>query len=110
MTDNYTGDDELWLWMTRRELRALNDADRQRALAAMNSRIKEALDSDEPFTGSARGTTAEQLAQVKRAQQLRAERMSRPPYTEADSTTGPVVTSAEFRHRQEVANDGRGWI
>lgn len=89
MTDNDIDDDELWLWMTPRELRALNDADRQRALAAMTCRIKETRDSDEPFTGSARVMTSEQLAQMKRAQQLRAERMSRPPYTEGDPRREP---------------------
>lgn len=89
MTDIDTEDDELWLWMTRRELQALNDADRQRALAAMKCRMQEALESDEPFTVSARVMTADQLAQMKRAQQLRAERMSRPPYTEADPRPEP---------------------
>lgn len=77
MTDNDTEDDELWRWMTRGELRALNDADRQRALAAMTCQMKGTVNADEPYTGSARGMTAEQLAQMKRAQQLRAERMSR---------------------------------
>ncbi|WP_137872724.1 hypothetical protein [Rhodococcus sp. Q] len=89
MTDNDTEDGELWLWMTRRELRALNDADRRRALAVMTSQMKEAVNADEPFTGSARVMTAEQVAQMKRAQQLRADRMSRPPYTEADPRPEP---------------------
>jgi hypothetical protein len=70
MTDIDSGDDELWLGMTRREFRALNDADRRQALAAMKCRMREALESDESFTVSARVMTAEQLAQMKRAQQL----------------------------------------
>lgn len=79
MTDD-DSDDELWLWMTRREFRALNADDRARALAALRRHVK-AVASEGAVSFSGRAMTADDVAKAERARRWRTERMSRPPYT-----------------------------
>ena len=72
--------------MTRREFRALNDADRARAVTALKRRAQELLDSGEPVSFSGRAMTADDVARAERAQRWRSERLSRPPYVDGDTS------------------------
>lgn len=81
MTDET--DDEMWLWMNRHEYRALNAADQARVLAALKRHAQKF--SHEEFRSAGRIPTPEEVARADRGRRRRAERMSRPPYTDSDT-------------------------